>query len=58
MYNRWVKAQRNNKQKNKQEIEANPDLQIFVLKNQMQMFAEQTKKILAEVQKLNKSLSK
>ncbi len=41
-----------------QEIEANPDLQIFVLKNQMQMFAEQTKKILAEVQKLNNSLSK
>lgn len=41
-----------------QEIEANPDLQIFVLKHQMQMFAEQTKEILAEVQKLNKSLGR
>ena len=46
------------RQQIQQEIEANPDLQIFVLKNQMQMFAEQTKKILAEVQELNKSLSK
>lgn len=46
------------RQQIQQEIEANPDLQIFVLKHQMQMFAEQTKQILAEVQKLNKSLSK
>lgn len=42
------------RQQIQQEIEANPDLQIFVLKNQMQMFAEQTKQILAEVQKLSK----
>ena len=46
------------RQQIQQEIEANSDLQMFVLKNQMQMFAEQTKRILAEVQELNKRLGK
>ena len=46
------------RQQIRQEIEANPELQILVLKHQVQMFAEQTKKILEEVQKLNKSLGK
>lgn len=46
------------RQQIRQEIEANPELQILVLKHQIQMFAEQTKKILAEVQNLNKSLGK
>lgn len=43
------------RQQIRQEIEA---MQILVLKHQVQMFAEQTKKILAEVQNLNKSLGK
>ena len=46
------------RQQIQQEIEANPYLQIFVLKHQMQMFAEQTKQILAEVQKLNRRLGR
>lgn len=46
------------RQQIRQEIEANPELQILVLKHQVQMFAEQNKQILAEVQKLNKSLGK
>lgn len=44
------------RQQIQQEIEANPDLQISVLKNQVQMFAEQTKHILAQVRKLNPRL--
>ena len=46
------------RQQIRQEIEANPELQILVLKHQVQMFAEQNRRILAEVQKLNKSLGK
>lgn len=46
------------RQQIQQEIEANPELQILVLKHQVQMFAEQNRQILAEVQKLNKSLGK
>lgn len=46
------------RQQIQQEIEANPELQILVLKHQVQMFAEQNRRILAEVQKLNKSLGK
>lgn len=46
------------RQQIRQEIEANPELQILVLKHQVQMFAEQNRQILAEVQKLNKSLRK
>lgn len=45
------------RQQIRQEIEANPDLQISVLKNQVQMFAKQTKQILAQVQKLNPRLA-
>ena len=46
------------RQQIQQEIEANPELQILVLKHQVQMFAEQNKQILAEAQKLNESLDR
>ena len=46
------------RQQIQQEIEANPELHVLVLQHQVNMFAEQNKQILAEVQMLRKELGK
>ncbi|MBQ6110447.1 MAG: hypothetical protein IJL05_03635 [Alphaproteobacteria bacterium] len=40
------------------EIGSNPELQMYVLKHQVSLFAEQTKQLLADVCALRRSLGK